>query len=88
MLRYRRWARPFAVLGMNALLLFFLSTLVAVILIRISRGGRSLHRTIFDTMFAPWAAPEIASLAYALVYLAAWWAVMWAIQRSGIRLRI
>jgi predicted acyltransferase len=87
-LGYRRWARPFAVLGMNALLLFFLSTLVAVILIRISRGGRSLHRTIFDTMFAPWAAPEIASLAYALVYLAAWWAVMWAIQRSGIRLRI
>jgi predicted acyltransferase len=87
-LGYRRWARPFAVLGLNALLLFFLSTLLAVILIRISSGGRSLHRIAFDTLFAPWAAPEIASLAYALAYLAAWWAAMWAVQRSGVRLRI
>ena len=87
-LGYRRWARPFAVLGMNALLLFFLSTLVAVILIRIPVGGRSLHSAIFDTMFAPWAAPEVASLAYALAYLAAWWAAMGAVQRSGMRLRI
>jgi predicted acyltransferase len=85
---WRRWARPFAVLGLNALLLFFLSTLGTVILIRIGAGGRSLQRAIFDTLFAPWAAAEIASLAYALVYLAAWWAAMWAVQRSGMRLRI
>jgi predicted acyltransferase len=84
----RRWARPFAVLGTNALLLFFLSTLTAVMLMRIGAGGRSVHGVIFDTMFAPWAAPQIASLAYALAYLTAWWAVMWAVQRFGVRLRI
>ena len=87
-LGWRRWARPFAVLGTNALLLFFLSTLTAVLLIRIAHGGRSLHRALFETVFAPWAPPAAASLAYALAYLAAWWAIMWAVQRSGVRLRI
>jgi predicted acyltransferase len=88
-LGWRRAARPFAVLGTNALLLFFLSTLAAVMLIRIGAGGRTLHRAIFETMFAPWAAvPEIASLAYAVAYLATWWVVMWAVQRLGVRVRI
>jgi predicted acyltransferase len=87
-LGWRRWARPFAVLGTNALLLFFLSTLMAVMLIRIADGGRTLHRALFETVFAPWAEPATASLAYALAYLATWWAVMWAVQRSAVRLRI
>jgi predicted acyltransferase len=89
-LGYRRWARPFAVLGMNALLLFFLSTLVAVVLltVRVDEGRRSLHAAIFDTIFASWAAPEIASLAYALAYVAVWWAAMCGLHRSGIRVRV
>ena len=87
-LGYRRWAQPFAILGVNALLLFFLSTLVAVILLRTSAGDRNVHRALFDTVFAPWAAPEAASLAYALAYLAVWWVATWAWHRTGLRLRI
>lgn len=86
---YRRWARPFAVLGVNALALFFLSTLVAVILLvtRVS-GGASVHQVIYRGVFAPLAAPENASLTYAGVYLGVWWLVMWALSRTGIRLRV
>lgn len=85
----RRWARPFAILGVNALALFFLSTLAASILVMspAGAGAPSLRTMLFDRVFAPWAAPVNASLAYALAYLLVWWAVMWALDRRGIRLR-
>ena len=84
---WRRWAMPFVVLGVNALLLFFLSTLVARVLTLIHVGGRTLHGVLFARGFAPWAAPVNASLAWALAYLAAWWVVMWALYRAGVRVR-
>jgi predicted acyltransferase len=84
---WRRWATPFVVLGVNALLLFFLSTLVARMLTLIEVGGATLQQTIFVRAFAPWAAPVDASLAYAVAYLLAWWAVMWLLYRTGVRLR-
>jgi len=84
---WRRWATPFVVLGVNALLLFFLSTLVARVLTLIEVGGATLQQTIFVRAFAPWAAPVNASLAYAVAYLLAWWAVMWLLYRARVRLR-
>jgi predicted acyltransferase len=84
---WRRWATPFVVLGVNALLLFFLSTLVARVLTLIEVGGATLQQTIFVRAFAPWAAPVNASLAYAVAYLLAWWVVMWLLYRAGVRLR-
>jgi len=84
---WRGWAAPFVVLGVNALMLFFLSTLVARVLTLIRVDGSTLQRTIFERAFAPWAAPASASLAYAVVYLLAWWGVMWLFYRAGVRLR-
>jgi predicted acyltransferase len=84
---WRRWATPFVVLGVNALLLFFLSTLAARVLMLIHVDGATLQRTIFDRAFAPWASPIDASLAYAVAYVLAWWVVMWLVYRAGIRLR-
>jgi predicted acyltransferase len=79
---WRRWALPFAVLGVNALALFFLSTLAAVVLVR-----TGAQHAIFARVFGPWAAPANASLAYAAAYLGVWWAAMWGLWRAGIRLR-
>lgn len=79
---WRRWAGPFVVLGVNALALYFLSSLAAAVLAR-----TGAHRVVFERVFAPWLAPLDASLAYALAYLALWWAVMWGLDRAGVRLR-
>jgi predicted acyltransferase len=84
---WRRWAAPFVVLGVNALMLFFLSTLAARVLTLIRVDGITLQRTIFERAFAPWAAPASASLSYAIIYLLAWWGVMWLFYRAGVRLR-
>jgi predicted acyltransferase len=86
----RGWAGPFAVLGVHALTLFFLSSLMAKLLfiVRVGAGGPRLQAWLFEHVFAPWAAPLNASLAYALVYVLLWWTLMWALDRSGLRLRV
>lgn len=84
---WRRWAVPFVVFGVNALLLYFLSTLMARALMLIHVGGATLQKAIFDRAFAPWASPVNASLAYAIAYLSVWWLVLWTIYRAGVRLR-
>jgi len=86
----RRWAIPFAVLGVNALVLFFLSTLAARLLsiVKVGAEGHSLQAVLFERLFAPLASPVNASLAYALVYVVIWWAIMWMLYRWNIRLRV
>ena len=87
---WRRWATPFAVLGVNALLLFFLSTLAARLLsiIKVGPERQSLQAVLFDWVFAPLASPVNASLVYALVYVVIWWAIIWLLDRRNIRLRV
>jgi len=81
------WARPFVVLGVNALAVFFLSTLLTLALTLIRVGDVTAQRWLFQQLFAPWASPVNASLAYAAAYLAAWWAVMYGFYFAGIRIR-
>lgn len=87
---YRGWAIPLAPFGVNALALFFLSTLMARILIvaHIGSGGPSLQAWLFERLFAPWASLVNASLAYAVAYVLVWGGVMWVLDRRGVRLRV
>jgi predicted acyltransferase len=89
---HRRWARPFAVLGVNALALFFLSSLVARLLIVIkvqgAAGRTPLHAWLFEHLFAPWAIPVNASLAYAVAYLVVWLGVLCLLDRYRVRLTV
>jgi predicted acyltransferase len=87
---YRRGAAAFAALGVNALALFFFSSLVARLLVavRVGTQATSLHTVLFEHIFAPWAAPVVASLAYALAYVGVWWALMWILYRRHIELRV
>jgi predicted acyltransferase len=89
---YRVWTRPFVVLGVNALALFFLSSLVARLLIVVkvqgAAGPISLHGWLFGHLFVPWASAVNASLAFALAYLALWLGLMWLLDRSHLRLTV
>ncbi|HSB43158.1 MAG TPA: DUF5009 domain-containing protein, partial [Methylomirabilota bacterium] len=86
----RAWAAPFALFGVHALLLFFLSSLMAklLLIVRVGAGGPRLHAWLYEHAFAPWAAPAPASLAYALGYLLLWWALIRVLDRTGLRLRL
>jgi len=89
----RWWTPPFVALGVNALAVFFLSTLLAIMLARVRlsvAGGsmRPLQAVLFDTLFAPWGPATLASLAWALANVLLWLLVMWPFFRKGVRLGV
>lgn len=91
--RWRRWAIPFLVFGVNAIAAFVLSTFVARVLtlatITGADGSRaSWHRWLYEHVFAPWAAPVNASLLFALAYLLVWLVLMGILYRLGIFIRV
>jgi predicted acyltransferase len=87
------WTTPFVVLGVNALAVFFLSTLLAILLARVpvAVGGgavRPLQPVLFEALFAPWASAAAASFAWALANVLLWLLLMWPLFRKGVRLSV
>lgn len=78
---WRRWSYPFLVFGVNAIAAFFLSSLLArvLVLVRVSGPGGepvALKTHLYQSYFASWAAPHDASLLFALSYVALWMGIM------------
>jgi predicted acyltransferase len=92
---YRAWAAPFVVYGMNAIAAFFLSSLVARLLVFVLKvtpadGGDpiALKTHLYQTFFASWLQPINASLAYALAYVIFWLGIMWLMHRRKIYIKV
>ena len=85
---WRGWTTPFVAYGVNALLVFVGSSLLAQTLGRIqvvgTDGPRSLQSWIYGTVFAPLGPPEVASLLYALVWIGGWYLVLRALHQRNI----
>ena len=89
----RRWLAPFLWLGRNAIAVFVLSSLGAILLlaVRIDAGEgprRSLWTTIYRGAFDGLADPRLSSLLFALAYLALWTAVAGVLYRRRIFIKI
>jgi predicted acyltransferase len=89
----RRWTYPFRVFGVNALALYFASSIVARIMFAVKfeiEEGQIIHsqRWIFDSFFKPYAEPMNASLIFALVYLGVWYVLMWALYKKKIFIKV
>ena len=86
----RRWALPFAWFGVNALALFFLSTLAAklLIMIRVGPDATRLQASAVRASLRALGGPgqRLARLG-ALAYVLVWWGAMWPMFRLGLRLR-
>lgn len=85
--KIRRWAKPFAVMGMNAIAIFVASVLAIKILVKTQVGAAenapSTFTWIYQNLFASWAGEINASLLFALVTLLFWWFVADAMYRQG-----
>ncbi|MEO0558169.1 MAG: DUF5009 domain-containing protein [Bacteroidota bacterium] len=86
--KQRGWTPPFVAYGVNALLVFVGSSLLAQTLIRIrvphSGGTTSLQSWIYQTVFAPLGPPELTSLLYALVWIGGWFLLLWVLYKRNI----
>lgn len=90
--KYQRWAKPFVVFGVNAIVLFVGTGLMAKVmgLIRLPWGEKTISSQgwIFQKLFLSWASPINASLAYALVFILLWLGLTWILYRRKIFIKI
>jgi predicted acyltransferase len=90
---YKKWAKPFVIFGVNALVLFVGSGVMARIMgiIKVSDAeGKSisLQKWIFDSLFLPFASPINASLMYAVSFILVWLFLMWLLYRKQIFIKV
>ena len=91
--RVTGWTKPFVAFGVNPMIAFLLSGMVARLIysiLKVSSGGEtmSLQRWIHETFYASWLAPKNASLLFALTFVACFWVVLAALHRRRIYFRV
>jgi predicted acyltransferase len=87
------WTRPFVIYGMNPILAFVGSGVMArfiYTLIRVDYHGKpvSLQSAIYQGGFASWLEPRDASLAFALCYVLLWYGIVYVLYRKQIFLKV
>ncbi|RJP69112.1 MAG: DUF5009 domain-containing protein [Ignavibacteriales bacterium] len=91
--RYNKWFKPFLVFGMNAIVVYVLSIVVAqtirLITFTTSEGvHHDLKTWLYEKFFAPQIGNYNGSLLYAIIYCLIWTAVMWYFYKKKIFIRI
>jgi predicted acyltransferase len=82
---YRRWSRPFAVYGMNAIAVYFLAGILArttmTIKVPLADGTVSLRDYIYAKIFAPLASPMNASMLHGIAFVLLMYLVAYLMYR-------
>jgi predicted acyltransferase len=85
----RGWIRPFVVFGINPLVAFVGSGVMARLLSIVKVDGLSLQAFTYRHWFAPYfEPPQVASLLWGLAFVGVWLAILWAMARRGLVLRV
>ena len=83
---FRRWSKPFAIFGMNSLVLYSLSELFIIVfrVIHVPQAGQSVSLQIvfYQAVFAPLMSPKNASLLWALFFLGVYYLIAWGMYRK------
>jgi predicted acyltransferase len=90
---WKKWAAPFLVFGMNAILAYALAAIVSETSIDFEfagPGGRgqTLHGWLYNDFFTPYANPKNASLAFAVFFVLLILAPLWPLYRRKKFVRI
>ena len=90
---WRRWARPFAIYGSNAIVVYVLAGALARLLLmfKVLEGGverMSVWQWIFRHVFLPVGDPYLASLLFALSFVALLYLAAYGMHRKGWYVRV
>ncbi|MDF1502997.1 DUF5009 domain-containing protein [Roseisolibacter sp. H3M3-2] len=91
--RYAGWTRPFVWFGVNPMLAFIGSGIMARLIysiLKVDVGGRpvALQKAVHDALFASWLSPRNASLAFALSFVGFWGALLWVAWRRNVVFKV
>jgi predicted acyltransferase len=90
---HKAWTKPFVIFGVNAIVVFVGTGLMArmLVLIKFSRPDgslQSLQGYVYNHAFASWLSPIHASLAFAISFILLWLFFMWLLYRKRIIIKI
>lgn len=90
---WKRWTSPFVIYGVNPMVAFVGSAVVARLIysiIKVQYDGQrvSLQYAIYQSAFASWLSPMNASLAFALAFVLVFLAVLTVLYRRNIILKV
>jgi predicted acyltransferase len=90
-LGYRRWAFPFQVYGVNALIVFVMSGILAETfgIFKVGEAGQrvAINHRLYE-FYALFLTPDLASLAYSLTWVGGWFLVLWWMFRRNIIVKV
>ncbi|HKO56707.1 MAG TPA: heparan-alpha-glucosaminide N-acetyltransferase domain-containing protein [Thermoanaerobaculia bacterium] len=85
----RGWTRPFVIYGVNPMVAFVGSGLMARTIDSLVKvGGKSLHAITFGWMNAWFFSPKFASLLWGLGFVALWLGILALLHRRGLILKV
>lgn len=89
----RRWTKPFVVYGVNPLVAFVGSGIMARLigsLIKVNFRGKvvSLQQASYQLAFQPFFPDELASLLWGLCFVAFWLGILWLLYRRNIIVKV
>ena len=88
-----KWTKPWVIYGMNPIIAFVGSGLMARIIYSILKveyhGKRvALQTAMYEAGFASWLDPRNASLAFALTVVLVWYGILYFLYRKSIFLKV
>jgi predicted acyltransferase len=91
--RVTGWTRFFVIYGMNTIIAFVGSGLMArciYSIFKVTYGGKriSLQAGIYKTLFLSWLPPVDASLAFAVSFVLFWFCILYVLYRKNIFLKV
>jgi predicted acyltransferase len=90
---YKWWTKPFVVYGTNAITVYFLSEIGAILLdlIKVTNpAGKqiSLGSSLYNSLFTWWLSPSNASLAWSMLYVLFWLGIVWILYSKKIFIKV
>jgi predicted acyltransferase len=89
----RKWTKPFVIYGMNPMVAFVGSGVMArciYSIFTVTYDGKKipLQAAIYQSMFASWLAPVNASLAFAVMFVMFWFGILYVLYQKKIFFKV
>jgi len=88
-----RWTRPLVIYGMNPIIAFVGSGVMARLIYslwKVDFHGKptAVQAVVYETVFRPWLDARNASLAFAVSFVLFWYIVLWALWRRNVFFKV
>jgi predicted acyltransferase len=87
------WTKPFVVFGVNPIVAFVGSGVMARLIytlwhVNYNGHSTSIQDAIYQSLFLSWLPPRVASLGFAIIFVLLWYGILLVLYRKKIILKV